>query len=155
MWQPWLSFFWIQTNILSCMKGNNWLWLHAASLVMVHHSNCLDQPVFMAIPKLMLTESSIHYRFESCVLFWYETDNIQDIKWAYLLMIRPLACSPKEKTEPLVSSLQLLGKIITCQSTRSDWSTTFSRQRRSTRGKMFICGLFMCHKGIIWSFIGC
>ena len=26
-----------------------------------------DEPVFMAVPKLMLTEFGIHYRLESCV----------------------------------------------------------------------------------------
>ena len=31
--------------------------------------DCLDEPVFMAVPKPMLTEFGIHHRLESCVLF--------------------------------------------------------------------------------------
>jgi len=30
--------------------------------------NRLDEPVFMARPKLILTEFGIHYRLESCVV---------------------------------------------------------------------------------------
>ena len=33
---------------------------------MGYHLNCLDEPVFMAVPKPMLTESGIDYRLESC-----------------------------------------------------------------------------------------
>ena len=33
--------------------------------------NCLDEPVFMAVPKPMLTEFGIHYRLESCVEVTY------------------------------------------------------------------------------------
>ena len=31
--------------------------------------NCLDEPIFMAVPKPMLTEFGIHYRLESCASF--------------------------------------------------------------------------------------
>ena len=34
---------------------------------MWYHLNRLDESVFMAVPKPMLTEFSIHYRLESCV----------------------------------------------------------------------------------------
>ena len=30
--------------------------------------NCLDEPVFIVVPKPMLTEFDIHYILESCVL---------------------------------------------------------------------------------------
>ena len=33
---------------------------------MGYRLNCLDEPVFMAVPKPMLTEYGIHYRLESC-----------------------------------------------------------------------------------------
>ena len=33
---------------------------------MGYRLNCLDEPVFMAVPKPMLTEFGIHYRLESC-----------------------------------------------------------------------------------------
>ena len=44
---------------------------------MGYHLNHLDELVFMAMPKPMLTEFGIHHRLESCVpfpcsiLFWY------------------------------------------------------------------------------------
>ena len=31
--------------------------------------NRLDESIFMAVPKLMLTDFGIHYRLESCVQF--------------------------------------------------------------------------------------
>ena len=34
---------------------------------MGYHLNRLDEPIFMALPKPMLTEFSIHYILESCV----------------------------------------------------------------------------------------
>ena len=34
---------------------------------MGYRLNCLDEPVFMAVPKPMLTEFGIHHRLESCV----------------------------------------------------------------------------------------
>ena len=34
---------------------------------MGYRLNRLDEPVFMAVPKPMLTEFGIHYRLESCV----------------------------------------------------------------------------------------
>ena len=34
---------------------------------MGYRLNCLDEPVFMAVPKPMLTEFGIHFRLESCV----------------------------------------------------------------------------------------
>ena len=34
---------------------------------MGYRLNRLDEPVFMAVPKIMLTEFGIHYRLESCV----------------------------------------------------------------------------------------
>ena len=37
---------------------------------MGYHLNCLDEPVFMAVPKPMLTEFGIDYRLESCVVFY-------------------------------------------------------------------------------------
>ena len=40
---------------------------------MGYRLNRLDEPVFMAVPKPMLTECGIHYRLESCALlteFW-------------------------------------------------------------------------------------
>ena len=33
---------------------------------MAYHLNRLDEPVFMAVPKPMLTEFGIHDRLESC-----------------------------------------------------------------------------------------
>ena len=33
---------------------------------MGYHLNRLDEPVFMAVPKPMLTEFGIYYRLESC-----------------------------------------------------------------------------------------
>ena len=36
---------------------------------MGYRLNRLDEPVFMAVPKPMLTEFGIHYRLESCVSF--------------------------------------------------------------------------------------
>ena len=35
---------------------------------MGYRLNRLDEPVFMAVPKPMLTEFDIHYRLESCEL---------------------------------------------------------------------------------------
>ena len=35
---------------------------------MGYRLNRLDEPVFMAVPKPMLTEFGIHYRLESCAL---------------------------------------------------------------------------------------
>ena len=35
---------------------------------MGYRLNRLDEPVFMAVPKPMLTEFGIHYRLESCVV---------------------------------------------------------------------------------------
>ena len=35
---------------------------------MEYRLNRLDEPVFMAVPKPMLTEFGIHYRLESCVV---------------------------------------------------------------------------------------
>ena len=34
---------------------------------MGYRLNRLDEPVFMAVPKSMLTEFGIHYRLDSCV----------------------------------------------------------------------------------------
>ena len=33
---------------------------------MGYRLNCLDEPVFIAVPKPFLTEFGIHYRLESC-----------------------------------------------------------------------------------------
>ena len=38
---------------------------------MGYHLNRLDEPVFMAVPKPMLTEFGIHDRLESCALETY------------------------------------------------------------------------------------
>ena len=35
---------------------------------MGYRLNRLDEPIFMAVPKPMLTEFGIHYRLESCVV---------------------------------------------------------------------------------------
>ena len=35
---------------------------------MGYRLNCLDEPVFMAVPKPMLTEFGIHHRLESCAV---------------------------------------------------------------------------------------
>ena len=37
---------------------------------MGYRLNRLDEPVFMAVPKPMLTEFGIHYILESCDLFY-------------------------------------------------------------------------------------
>ena len=34
---------------------------------MGYRLNCLDGPVFIAVPTALLTEFDIHHRFESCV----------------------------------------------------------------------------------------
>ena len=36
--------------------------------VVGYRLNCLDEPVFMAVSKPLLTEFGIHHRLESCVL---------------------------------------------------------------------------------------
>ena len=38
--------------------------------------NRLDEPVFMAVPKPMLTEFGIHYRLESCENVWEKSGAI-------------------------------------------------------------------------------
>ena len=43
---------------------------------MGYRLNRLDEPVFMAVPKPMLTEFSINYRLESCV-----SDMKLDLSW--------------------------------------------------------------------------
>ena len=46
--------------------------------VIRYHGNCLDEPVFMAVPKPpkpMLTEFGIHYRLESCDKFQWHFNN--------------------------------------------------------------------------------
>ena len=40
---------------------------------MGYRLNRLDEPVFMAVPKPMLTELGIHYRLESCD--WFKINN--------------------------------------------------------------------------------
>ena len=36
---------------------------------MGYRFNRLDEPIFMAVPKLMLTDFGIHYRLESSVMY--------------------------------------------------------------------------------------
>ena len=43
---------------------------------MGYRLNRLDEPVFMAVPKPMLTEFRIHYRLESCGPFFFETETL-------------------------------------------------------------------------------
>ena len=42
---------------------------------MGYRLNRLDQPVFMAVPKPMLTEFGIHYRLENCEVFIFPDVN--------------------------------------------------------------------------------
>ena len=39
---------------------------------MGYRLNRLDEPVFMAVPKPMLTEFGIHYRLESCASYLFQ-----------------------------------------------------------------------------------
>ena len=39
---------------------------------MGYRLNRLDEPVFMAVPKPMLTEFDIHYRLESCGSYFFD-----------------------------------------------------------------------------------
>ena len=48
---------------------------------MGYRLNCLDEPIFMAVPKLMLTEFGIHYRLESCVVFLFENLYYSKLIW--------------------------------------------------------------------------
>ena len=47
----------------------------------MYRLNCLDEPIFMAVPKLMLTEFGIHYRLESCVVFLFENLYYSKLIW--------------------------------------------------------------------------
>ena len=41
------------------------------SPIVGYRLNCLDEPVFMAVSKPLLTEVGIDHRLESCVADWY------------------------------------------------------------------------------------
>ena len=47
--------------------------------------NCLDEPVFMAGPKLMLTEFGIHHKLESCVSV---TLDLRDVCWNFMTLLQ-------------------------------------------------------------------
>ena len=62
--------------------------------------NRLDEPVFMAVPKSILTEFDIHYRLESCVgQLIHRLPKMQTSFW--LLETRPVVVedSPSPTTE--------------------------------------------------------
>ena len=64
---------------------------------MGYRLNRLDEPVFMAVPKPMLTEFGIHYRLESCV----KCSNQYSIFGIYRVTRRVFS-------EPVTSKLHLL-----------------------------------------------
>ena len=41
-------------------------------LVVGYHLNCLDEPLFIAVSKPLLTEFGIHHRLESCEGYYVE-----------------------------------------------------------------------------------
>ena len=52
---------------------------------MGYRLNCLDETVFMAVPKPLLTEFGIHYRLESCAVYLEH-----DLRIAGALKIQPI-----------------------------------------------------------------
>ena len=73
---------------------------------MGHRLNHLDEPVFMAVPKPMLTEFGIHYRLESCERFqqklteeWSDPTENPDV--SFELLDRVVQYSPFRLVSPL------------------------------------------------------
>ena len=62
---------------------------------MGYRLNRLDEPVFMAVPKPMLTEFGIHYRLESC-------DGLQSILKGYSITT-VIMCLPPRRSDPAQS----------------------------------------------------
>ena len=58
---------------------------------MGYRLNRPDEPIFMAVPKPMLTEFDIHYRLESCVLYGEACGLLELIELTELRVIKLLS----------------------------------------------------------------